>query len=109
MQSAQPDHQRYERKTRTAFGHGGTSEKCDELRSGVSSKTDISRNQRLGREHLWRGDGTAGERERERILEEMSKEGRNDSVKEGRVTVTVGGGVTRLAVLEEAEVEPFCG
>ena len=32
--------------------------------------------------------------ERKRILEEMSKEGRNAEVEEGRVTVTAGGGVT---------------
>ena len=50
------------------------------------------RNQRPGREDLWRGDGTVGEKH---DLGVTGKEGRNAEVEEGRAKVTAGGGVTQ--------------
>ena len=106
MRRAQQGHQRYERNAREAFAFDGSKEKFYERSSGGTSKTDIPRNQRLGKKIF-------GEElellETKVILEEWLKEGRDAKAEEGRAKVTAGGRATRQAVAgsrsSEAEVE----
>ena len=95
MPRVQQGDQRYERKAREAFGYDITEEIFDERSARGTSETDIPRNQRLGREDLWRGDGTAGEKVDLGVLVERRE--KNAEVVERRVKVSVGSGFTRQA------------